>query len=232
VPTTVQDIVGAAPVLYHMAAPGSWPSIQQHGLLSTEALLDLWGIKGKERADLLTSRRPRERVIEHEKYGKATIRDQKPMSDGQLTRCLQGGLTAKDWYRILNGKTFFWLTKDRLRTLMGCYSGHPNLVLTVDTAELLKRHSRRVMLSPMNSGCTRPMPHPRGPNTFQTLAEYNFDLNRRKKGGRAKAIVEITVKYDIPDIEEFTLDAREIILTEEGCFHATRILKNGKGFEL
>jgi hypothetical protein len=40
------------PRLFHMSHSGSWPSIQQHGLLSTTALLDLFEVKGKERESL------------------------------------------------------------------------------------------------------------------------------------------------------------------------------------
>lgn len=223
--TTVSQIIEAAPVLYHMAAPGSWLRIQQYGLLSTEALLDKWGIKGKQREEILASRRGSTTVIHNIDFGSATIRDQKPMSDGQLAKCLGDGLTPSDWYRILNGKVFFWLTKERLRTLMKCYSEHPNLVLTVDTAELLKRRQQHIRLSPLNSGCTRPVPHPRGKNTFQTLAEYDFEENRRKKGGAAKAIVEIVVDYEVSDIAEFTTDARDVVLTSDNCFQTVQIFR-------
>jgi hypothetical protein len=163
-------------------------SIQRHGPLSTEALLDTWDIKGEERQQILSSRRALMKVIRHSRLGDASIRDQKPMSDGQLARCLQNGLTTKDWYRTLNGKVFFWLTKDRLRTLMKCYADYPNLVSTVDTAELLKRYIRRTHLSPLNSGCTRPMPHPRGKDTFQTLAKYDFEETVGRRAERQKQL--------------------------------------------
>lgn len=224
-PTSAEQIIAAAPVLYHMAAPGSWKNIQRHGLLSTEALLDRWEINGEERRLILASRRAVTEVVRHQDFGEAFIRDQKPMSDGQLARCLKDGLTPAEWYRILNGKVFFWLTRDRLRTLMKCYSDHPNLVLTVDTAELLSRYATRIRLSPLNSGCTRPMPHPRGKETFQTLDRYDFEENRRKKGGAAKAIVEIVVDYAISDIDEFTIDAREVILTRDGCFDTVKVFR-------
>jgi hypothetical protein len=56
--------------------------------------------------------------IHHPRYGTAVIRDQKPMSDGGLVRALQDGLKPRDWYRILNKKVFFWLTRERLETLV------------------------------------------------------------------------------------------------------------------
>ncbi len=45
------------PRLYHMAADGTWPSIQRYGLLSTSAVLDLASIKGEERVPLERQRR-------------------------------------------------------------------------------------------------------------------------------------------------------------------------------
>lgn len=43
------ELLRDCPVLYHMAARGSWESIQRHGLLSTSALLDLFGVMGDRR---------------------------------------------------------------------------------------------------------------------------------------------------------------------------------------
>ena len=43
------ELIRDCPTLYHMAECGSWPSIRRHGLLSTSALLDLYGVQGAER---------------------------------------------------------------------------------------------------------------------------------------------------------------------------------------
>jgi len=43
------ELLQDCPTLYHMAERGSWPSIREHGLLSTSALLDLYGKQGAER---------------------------------------------------------------------------------------------------------------------------------------------------------------------------------------
>src|SRR6185312_14586628 len=111
-------LIKTFPRLYHMAERDAWPSIRLHGLLSTTALLDLFEIKGAQRIALEEAHRPESVIITHPKYGKATVRDQKPMDDKGLTRCLTG-VTPREWYRILNRKTFFWLTEERFRTLIG-----------------------------------------------------------------------------------------------------------------
>jgi hypothetical protein len=126
------------------------------------------------------------------------------MSDKKLASCLRDGLLPKDWHRTLNRKVFFWLTQKRLETLMGAYSDKPHLVLEIDTEKLLSVHGKEVRLAPMNTGCTSPMAFPRGKNTFLRPEDYDFEGNSRKKGGRTKAIVELTVEYSVPDIAACT----------------------------
>lgn len=208
------------PRLFHMAEPESWPSIQEHGLLSTNALLDLFEIEGEAREQLAARHRPDSVTISHAVHGAAVIRDQKPMDNRGLMRSLGDGLTPEEWYRILNDKVFFWLSAERLERLLNAaaYRGKRQTVLTVDTAALLARHADRVLLSPINSGCTKPMPQPRGRDTFLSLADYPFDAwdcKRRRKD----PVVELTVRYAVPDICDFV-----VRVEERGGGMATRLL--------
>jgi len=204
---TLNEIAEIHPTLYHMAEFGSWPSIRRHGLLSTTALLDLYAINGKSRTRIESERRRNMVPITSTKGDSACIRDQRPMSDTKLAGCLRDGLTPRDWYRLLNGKVFFWLTEARLETLLAAYSDRPQLVLEVDTSALLGKHGGRVFLTPMNTGCTSPMAFPRGLDSFLPPHAYPFEENRRKKGGKIKSIVELTVDYSVPDIADFTVRA-------------------------
>lgn len=204
---SLDKIAELHPILYHMAEFGTWESIRKHGLLSTSALLDLFGIAEPERTNIEACRRKSSIEIDDTRNGKAVIRDQRPMSDSKLARCLKDGLTPGDWYRTLNSKVFFWLTEQRLVTLMGAYADREHLVLEVDTAELLQRCADRIMLAPMNTGTTSPMAFPRGRDTFQPPHRYPFEMNKKKKGGARKAIVELTVDYSVPGISDFTLRA-------------------------
>jgi hypothetical protein len=192
------------PRLYHMAEPGSWPSIQRHGLLSTTALLDLFEINGRERSRIESERRPQSVPIEHPVHGRAVIRDQQPMDDKGLSRALEDGLTAKQWYRLLNRHVFFWLTESRLNTLLAAraYRGRRQTIITVRTAELLRVHGDLVRLSPINSGATKPFPHPRGKDTFLSPSAFPFDSWEAKRG-KGKAVVELAVLQGIPDIRDF-----------------------------
>lgn len=203
-PVTPEEIATIHPRLYHMAQHGSWPSIRQRGLLSTSALLDLYGIGGAERERIECNVRKTPVRITSSAGEIAWIRDQRPMSEKKLASCLRDGLTPTDWCKMLNQRVFFWLTEARLETLMRAYSDGPQLVLEVNTTKLLTRHGDKVSLTPLNTGCTSPMAFPRGLDSFLAPSEYPFTENAKKKGGPGKAIVELTVLHSVPKIENLT----------------------------
>jgi hypothetical protein len=189
-----------------MAEAGSWPSIARHGLLSTSALLDLYGIDGPDRTVLEAHKRPESVSISHPKYGEAVIRDNKPINETVLRRTLEG-MTESEFYRTLNGRVFFWLTEERLNKLRLAppYKGRAHDILTVDTARLLERHGDRIELSPLNSGAVHPAAnYPRGAATFRSPASYPWQERLGVK--RNEPIVELTVPYSVPDIAEMVLD--------------------------
>jgi hypothetical protein len=194
------------PRLYHIAAAGAWPGIQTHGLLSTSALLDLFEIRNPHRARLERAHRAEGVHITHPVHGAARLRDQKPMTDAALSRCLDDRLTPADWYHLLNCRVFFWPTEPRLRNHLSArfHRDAEHDVLTLDTRSLLAAHAKDVTLSPINSGSTLYVPQRRGRHTFRTIADYPFDARRRTRG-RANAIAELAVDYAVPDVAAHTL---------------------------
>jgi hypothetical protein len=204
---TIDELSGRFPLLYHMAQLGSWPSVVEHGLLSTTALLDLFEVRGDERFRIESCHRPESIPINHPVHGRAVIRDQKPMSDRSVRRALVGGLKPADWYRLLNSRVFFWLSEERLNTLMNAraYRCQRHNVFVVDTRSLVERHEHRIMLCAMNSGCTIPFPHKRGRETFQTIADYPYAGRKRNRD----PIVELAVDDGVPDIRDFVTEVRE-----------------------
>jgi hypothetical protein len=123
------------------------------------------------------------------------------MDDKGLSRCLKDGLTPHAWYRLLNGKVFFWLTQERLLRLLkaGTYRNEEHDVLELDASPLVEAYRDKIWLCPMNSGCTKPFPHPRGISTFQRIADYPYAQRKPKKkpGERSikMAVSELTVRY-------------------------------------
>jgi hypothetical protein len=209
-PISIEQLAATYPRLYHMAAAGSWPSIEKHGLLSTSALLELFQVSEPPRSALESQHRPETVEITHPVHGRAEIRDQKPMSDGGLVRALPGDISPREWYELLNEKVFFWVSTRRLETLMNAkaYRKTRHTVLTVDTKPLVERHAAKIVLCPINSGCTKPMPHPRDRTAFLSLDQYPFE-QWKKKRGVSEAVVELAVVGGVPDIREFVLAVDE-----------------------
>lgn len=206
---TPEYIVERWPGLFHMAEAGSWPAIQRHGLLSTTALLDLYEIQGEERDRLEAARRPESVPIEHPVHGTAWIRDNKPINETVLRRTLVG-MTEPEFYRLLNGRVFLWLTETRLGRLRAAppYRARPHDILVVSTERLLTAYADRVELSPMNSGAVHPAAdYPRGAGTFSRIADYPWAQRRRT--APSEPIVEVTVPYAIPDIVDHVDEVRE-----------------------
>ncbi len=190
-----------------MAEAGTWPSISKHGLLSTTALLDLFQVDPPQRRKIESMRRPESVTIEHPKYGSAVIRDQKPLRESALRKCLNN-LKPSQWYEILNRKTFFWLTPERLSTLLNAraYRNKDHCVITVDTRALIERHEDRITLCPINSGSTLYNPPVRDESTFYKVADYPFS-ERKKTRGKQGAVAELVVDYSVSDMCEVAISA-------------------------
>ena len=188
-------------MLYHMAERGSWDSIKERGLLSTSALLDVYSVSEPVREKIERQHRPQSVEIEVDGLPKAVVRDQMPMSDAGLRRCLPDHLLPEDWYTLLNAKVFFWLSQNRLCRLTGAraYRDREHDVLEVDTRSLVEAHREKIWLCPMNSGCTKPFPHPRDEGIFARISDYPYSCWRRRRV-RGERAVELAVDYSVRDV--------------------------------
>lgn len=206
-----KDLISIYPRLFHMAEDGAFPSISQHGLLSTSGLLDLYQVQAQPRVAIEDQRRPQKVIVRRAGMPDVVVRDNIPMSDNALLKCLQDGLTPTDWYRELNRKTFFWLHKKRLWGLLGAkaYRSKPHTILTIDTASLVAAHRDRVRLSPINSGSTIQNPRPRGKDTFMTIDQYPYK-ERRATRSVQNALVELVVEGGAPDIMNHLIAAHRL----------------------
>lgn len=195
-----EEFMRSYPTLYHMCECDSWTSIQRHGLLSVTALLDLCGYEGIDREPFEAQWRPDKMDIYHPKYGRLVLRDQKPMPPDALGRCLTQGMNTSDWYRLLNGKTFFWVNIERLKRMLtaNAYINQPQWVITVRTSDLLNHYADTVTLTPFNTGFAYDN-RPRGIGTFKTVGEW---LQTREA-------VELAIDYGVPDITKFAMDVKE-----------------------
>lgn len=202
----LEKLLQRYPYVYHMAEVGTWPSIQERGLLSTTASLDALGIAGAQRTALESAYRPE---MSHLRPGAAddiVLRDQRPMPPNRLAQALPDGLTTEQWYRLINSKVFFWVSPERLGRLLRSYGASEHDVLRVDTASLLDAHFARTWLCHMNSGNTLPIPHYRDETIFKRIPDY--PVNR--VGTPLKEVVELVVDYSVPDIENHVIDVTRV----------------------
>jgi hypothetical protein len=201
-----EEFIERYPRVWHMAEEGSWPLIEMHGLLSTTALLDLFEITGEARVALESAHRRESTTIEHPRFGTAVIRDQKPMNEITLGKCLVD-MAPTEWFENLNGRVFFWLSDDRLERMLGAgaYKARAHTVLTVDTAALFQRHLDQIALSTINSGATFPAgAAPRGSSTFSRFRDFPWDA--RLRSHPREPAVELAVDYSVPEIARMVTD--------------------------
>ena len=198
----LKELIEDCPTLYHMASGNSWASIQEHGLLSTSELLKLVKADAETARELEAEHRPNSVDISDD--GSIVLRDQKPMSDNGLRRALPENISPSDWYSYLNNHVFFWLTEERLERLVSAksYRTTRRLILELDTEAVIAEYKKSIRLCPINSGCTKPFPHPRDFSAFSAIENYPYNAwsKKRKKGER---VVELLVENGVPNLVDY-----------------------------
>lgn len=198
------DLLRLYPKLFHMAEPGAWSLISQHGLRSTSALLELFGVPAALRTKLTREHRPASVPISHPVHGGAVVRDQIPLHPGKLAACLTEGTSVPEFLQLLNDRVFFWLQEVRLERLLAAraYRDREHLVITVDTARLLEHvGDDAVTLSRINSGSTVFKAVARSGHTFRPIADYPHPLRKRASAGGTD-VAELCVQHMVRQITE------------------------------
>jgi hypothetical protein len=190
--------------LYHLAEADNLASILEHGLMSTERLLDLVRIAEPERKELLRRHRPENiRLSEG-----VVIRDQRPMPPAALTPALDQGLVPSDWYALLNGFVFLWPDRERMNRQRRACAGRPQMMLTFDAAALLDRFAADAFVSPINSGNARRKAARRGRDTFVPYATW---LREGWPRGRAtRPPVELLLRCTIPAKAPYLIEISKV----------------------
>lgn len=201
---TPELLVARYPKLWHMAEAKAWASIKSHGLLSTTGLLDLFGVEGDQRT-LIEARRRTESVrLEHPDHGVAWVRDNLPINETVLRRTLTG-MGLEDFYRLLNGRVFFWVSRERLDRLRNAapYRDRKHDILVLDTAAVVERHGAEIELCHLNSGAVHPAAdYLRGVGTFQKIEDYPWSERCKVS---SEPLVEVTIPYGVEDIDDLVL---------------------------
>jgi hypothetical protein len=200
----VEELIARHPRVFHTMSATAWPSVQRHGLLSTQQLIDLYGLDAAERDELLGAPRKQSTVLRRPGLPPAVIRDQKPMKF--LAEKIDPSSSLSEYLAAINSRVFFWASAerlDRLRRAKG-YRTDDQVVLHVGTRALVERHGPRIQLCRLNSGAVTQKNHPlRGHRSWLPIADYPYDEYRRRYG-RDGALVEITVLDAVPDVLDLT----------------------------
>lgn len=114
---------------------------------------------------------------------------------------------------MLNERVFFWLDPARVNRQHRACGSRPQVVLTIDTARLVKIYREEVSLSPINTGNARRRPARRGAATFVPYAQW-LDTGWASEAAalgtparrRSHAPVELTITGAIPDIRRYIID--------------------------
>lgn len=200
----VEELIARHPQVFHTMSATAWPSVQRHGLLSTQKLIDLFGLDAAERDRLLSAPRKQSTVLRAPGLAPAVIRDQKPMKFVAEKIDPNSSLTA--YLAAINSRVFFWASAERLDRLRQAkeYRTEDQVVLHVDTRTLVERHGPRIELCRLNSGAVTQKNHPmRGHRSWLPIADYPYAEYSRRYG-RDGALVEVTVLDAVPDILDVT----------------------------
>lgn len=200
----VEELIARHPQVFHTMSATAWPSVQQHGLLSTLELIDLFGLDPAKRDQLLNEPRKQSTVLHAPGLPPAVIRDQKPMKF--IAEKIDPDSSLAKYLAAINSRVFFWASAERLDRLRTAreYRTENQVILHVDTRRLIERHGPRIELCRLNSGAVTHKNHPmRGHRSWLPIADYPYDEYRRRHG-RNGALVEITVLNAVPDILELT----------------------------
>ena len=201
---TPAEFAAVRPRLFHRCEPEAAASILEHGLLSTSAALDRFGLAGEAREAVERRRRPESVRLEHPEHGRFAITDQHPITDAALGRCLEDGLEPADWYALLNARAFLWADPARLGRMLrtALYRANPYVVFTVDTLSFAEAHGDRIEVSFINTGSTIRKAARRGRETFVPLA----DLARRD----IRRVAELTVLGGASDFAAHVVEAERL----------------------
>ena len=191
------------PHLYHFTEQGAWEGVRRNGLLSTSALLDLYGVDGDRRFRLESTKRSKTERLTKPGLPDAFVRDQHAINDTNLRQALTQGITPRQWYEFLNGKVFFWAEPARLYGMAKAYGRGAREVIVLDTVLLVAAYRDRIRLTHMNSGATRSPYHYRGYNTFCRIEDYPYSK-------RGKKVAEVCIDVGVPDVVRFVQFVRQL----------------------
>ena len=128
---------------------------------------------------------------------------------------IEPGYSLEDFLVAINSRVFFWATRDRLDRLRSAkqYRDEAQVLLHIDTRELVDRYEQQIQLCRFNSGAITQRNHPaRSHDSWVSINRYPYEEYRRRYGHR-RALAEVTVLESVPDVLELTVDIEHLTST-------------------
>lgn len=174
------------PYLYHLTSEENAANIiRDKKLLSANSLIDMSDNVADK--DIKTHKRfVHQPIIIKEK--KIFLRDQRPISEKALAKCLTDNWKVEDFLFHLNNRVFMWPTIGRLERHFNRYKDEGPVIFRFSTEQMIEANPH-VKFCRLNSGATRPNSYlggiapPRGKDTFLSAEDFNFP---------AGAVAEVT----------------------------------------
>lgn len=184
--------------LYHLAFKANLPSIQQHGLMSTERLLQHLHLPDSQCKAILSEHRPKHVELPNG----IVIRDQSPMPPSALAKVLPDGCAPADWYRLMNSFVFLWPSRERVERHRAAHGGAELVLLVLDADKLMADLGEQMCMSPINSGFALRKAAARSPSTFVPYLQYLRSGWASADDGSSRArsapVVEVVIKGGMP----------------------------------
>lgn len=149
----IQKFIISRPYLYHLTSSQNADNISStKNLFSANTLIDmtndesLQGVKRARRAEHQTI------VIGENTF---FLRDQRPISEKALAKCLTNNWSVGDFLFHLNDRVFMWPTLDRLWKHFTRYEQERPIIFRFSTSDIIEANPH-VKFCRLNSGATRP----------------------------------------------------------------------------
>jgi hypothetical protein len=204
----LERFIEKTPYLYHLTSQGNATNIIATRLLySTNQLITLSGVD--EIQNVKRQKRKQHFIVTVDGV-QISIRDQQPISEVALPKCLTDNWTIGDFLYHLNDRVFMWPTLKRLWSHFNRYEGENPVIFRFATREILENNPH-VKFCRLNSGATRANSYlggiapPRGAQTFVGANEFNLPVSN---------VAEVTFENHCNVVGSFSYSDNP-----EGVFH-------------
>lgn len=196
----LEKFIEYSPYLYHLTSQQNAKRIISEGTLhSANALIDLTD----DRNNKEIKRRKR---FSHQPLiingSEVLLRDQRPISEVALSKCLTDNWQVADFLYYLNDRVFTWPNLDRLTRHYNRYKTEKPAIFRFSTVDMIAANPH-VKFARLNTGATRANSHlggkapERGKDTFLKPKDYPFSI---------RSVAEVTFEKSCVISGDFGID--------------------------